>query len=116
MYDNRRLVQAYRKFLHDFESDTFTGPGMVPSGTASEIVGSLTVKWPGHGLPDDASMQQFVEGEYMKADEYDLFLEDLTITAFAIISRAPWGRWRLLRAFHPLRSFSEWQTDSSCRQ
>jgi uroporphyrinogen-III decarboxylase len=78
MYDNKRLCQAYRKFLADFESDTFASPGMVPSGKASEIIGSLTVKWPGHGLPDDASMQQFVEGEYMKADEYDLFLEDLT--------------------------------------
>ena len=27
--------------------------------------------WPGHGLPLDASMNQLVEGEYMKADEYD---------------------------------------------
>jgi hypothetical protein len=78
MYDNARLCQAYRKFLDEFESDTFTGPTMVTCGRASEIIGSLTVKWPGHGLPEDASMQQYVEGEYMKADEYDLFLEDLT--------------------------------------
>ncbi len=78
MHDNKRLVQAYRKFLDDFESDTFSSPGMVPSAKASEIIGNLNVKWPGHGLPDNASMQQFVEGEYMKADEYDLFLEDLT--------------------------------------
>lgn len=77
MYDNQRLCQAYRKFLDEFDSDTLIGP-MVASGKASEIIGTLTVKWPGHGLPDNASMQQFVEGEYMKADEYDLFLEDLT--------------------------------------
>ncbi len=78
MYDNQRLCQAYRKFLAEFESDTFSGPMMVPSGKASEIVGTLSLKWPGHGLPDDASMPQFVESEYMKADEYDIFLEDLT--------------------------------------
>ena len=78
MYDNARLCQAYRKFLAEFESDTYSGPMMVPSAKASEIIGTLTVKWPGHGLPDNASMQQFVEGEYMQADEYDLFLEDLT--------------------------------------
>jgi uroporphyrinogen-III decarboxylase len=78
MQDNKRLCQAYQKFFEDFESDTFTGPGMVPSAAASGIIGTLTVKWPGHGLPDDASMIQFVEGEYMKADEYDLFMEDLT--------------------------------------
>jgi len=78
MHDNQRLCQAYRKFNDEFESDTYAGPMMVPSAKASEIVNTLTVKWPGHGLPDDASMQQFVEGEYMKADEYDIFLEDLT--------------------------------------
>jgi hypothetical protein len=78
MHDNSLLCQAYRKFFEDFESDTFTGPGMVGSAKAAEIIGTQTVKWPGHGLPDNASMQQFVENEYMKADEYDLFLEDLT--------------------------------------
>jgi len=78
MRDNERLCQAYRKFMADFESDTLTAPGMVPCAKASDIIDNLNVKWPGHGLPDDASMMQFVEGEYMKADEYDLFLEDVT--------------------------------------
>jgi hypothetical protein len=78
MHDNQRLCQAYRKFNDEFESDTYAGPMMVPSAKASEIANTLTVKWPGHGLPDNASMIQFVEGEYMKADEYDIFLEDLT--------------------------------------
>ena len=32
--------------------------------------------WPGHGLPDDATSHQAIEGEYMKADEYDLFFKD----------------------------------------
>lgn len=76
MYDNIKLCQAYRKFFSEFEADTFASPGMVPSGRASEIINSLSSKWPGHGLPDGASMQQFVEGEYMKADEYDVFLDD----------------------------------------
>jgi uroporphyrinogen-III decarboxylase len=78
MYDNNKLCQAYRKFFNEFEGDTFTGPGMVPSARTSEIIDSLSSRWPGHGLPDDASMQQFVEGEYMKADEYDVFLDDLS--------------------------------------
>jgi len=76
MYDNKKLCQAYRKFFNEFEADTFTSPFMVPSGRASEIINSLASKWPGHGLPDSASMQQFVEGEYMKADEYDVLLND----------------------------------------
>jgi len=76
MYNNNKLCQAYRKFLSEFEADTFASPIMVPSGRASEIINSLTSKWPGHGLPDNSSMYQFVEGEYMKADEYDVFLDD----------------------------------------
>jgi uroporphyrinogen-III decarboxylase len=78
MHDNERLIQAYRKFLNEFESDTFAGPGMVASARSAEIIDNLNVKWPGHGLPDSASMMQFVEGEYMKAEEYDLFLDDLS--------------------------------------
>ena len=100
MHDNKRLVQAYRKFLDDFESDTFASPGMVPSAKASEIIDNLNVKWPGHGLPDNASMQQFVEGEYMKADEYDLFLEDLT--DFCLRYYLP----RSLGALAPFANFS----------
>jgi uroporphyrinogen-III decarboxylase len=78
MHDNERLIQAYRKFLADFESDTFSSPLMVGCAKAAEIINPLNLRWPGHGLPDSASMPQFVEGEYMKADEYDLFLEDLS--------------------------------------
>lgn len=82
MHDNERLCSAYRKFLADFEADTFSSPAMVGSAKASEIIDSLNVKWPGHGLPDDASMPQFVEGEYMKADEYGPFLEDMSDYCF----------------------------------
>ena len=42
----------------------------------NEIINPLSMKWPGHGLPLDSSMHQFVEGEYMKADEYDALLKD----------------------------------------
>lgn len=76
MHDNERGIAAFRKFFNEFESDTFSG-GMFGSAKASEILNPLNMKWPGHGLPDDASMPQFVEGEYMKADEYDMFLDDL---------------------------------------
>jgi uroporphyrinogen-III decarboxylase len=78
MHDNERLCQAFRKFFAEFESDTFASPMMTGSAKASEIIKPLNMKWPGHGLPDHASMPQFVEGEYMKADEYDMFIEDLS--------------------------------------
>ena len=100
MHDNERACQAYRKFMDEFESDTISSPMMTPSGKASEIVNSLTVKWPGHGLPDNTSMMQFVEGEYMKADEYDLFIEDLS--DFILRRYLP----RSLGALAPFANFS----------
>jgi hypothetical protein len=100
MYDNIKLCQAYRKFFNEFEADTFTSPGMVPSGRASEIINSLSSRWPGHGLPDNASMQQFVEGEYMKADEYDVLLNDPS--DFCLRYYLP----RTLGALAPLAKFS----------
>ena len=75
MRDAEGLCNAFRKFLNEFESDSFAAP-MVPSAKAMEIIGTRNMKWPGGGLPDHATMLQFVEGEYMKADEYDLLLED----------------------------------------
>jgi hypothetical protein len=100
MYDNERLCQAYRKFFREYEADTFSSPGMVPPGKTMEIINSLSSRWPGHGLPDNASMQQFVEGEYMKADEYDVFLND--VSDFCLRYYLP----RTLGALAPFAKFS----------
>jgi uroporphyrinogen-III decarboxylase len=78
MYDYDRLKEAWLKFLHDFELDLFQGPGLVISAKQLEMVGHKLHQWPGNGVPDDMSMYQFVEDEYMKPDEYDAFISDPT--------------------------------------
>lgn len=75
MYDYDKMRQAWLKFMQDFEMDSFSGPGYMVPGKVYEHLGSRMVKWPGYGLPDDVSSHQFVEGEYMKADEYDIFMQ-----------------------------------------
>jgi hypothetical protein len=100
MYDNQKLCEAYRKFFGEFEGDTYASPSMVPPGRTMEIINSLTSKWPGHGLPENASMQQYVEGEYMKAEEYDLFMDDLS--DFCLRYYLP----RTLGALAPFAGFS----------
>ena len=76
MYDYNELRRAWKKFLNDFEMDTYTGPGMVLPGRVYDLIDYRLYKWPGHGLPDDATGLQFVEGEYMRADEYDDLIRD----------------------------------------
>ncbi len=102
MYDNEKLCQAYRDFFKEFEADTFTSAGMVPSGRTSEIIDSLSTKWPGHGLPDNASMQQFVEGEYMKADEYDVLINDVSDFCLRYFLPRTLGALALFARFTPL--------------
>jgi uroporphyrinogen-III decarboxylase len=77
MYDYEKGREIWKKYMEAFgDMDTFNGPSYIPSGKISEVVTSKVQKLPGLGLPEDAPMNQFVEGEYMKADEYDLFMLD----------------------------------------
>jgi uroporphyrinogen-III decarboxylase len=75
MYDFDLAAQAWIKFMHEFESDSASGM-VINSGILNEILGLKTSKWPGHGLPKDATMHQFVEDEYMKPEEYNLVIKD----------------------------------------
>src|SRR5512135_950349 len=73
MYDYKALRQSYTKFLHDFgdSMDTYIGPGLTHSGNVLEILKYRLYKWPGHGVADNVNTYQYVEGEYMFANEYD---------------------------------------------
>ncbi|MEE8419316.1 MAG: uroporphyrinogen decarboxylase family protein [Dehalococcoidales bacterium] len=74
-YDPVRWKEAYKKTVLDFEPDVCVPQVSMGSGTALEFLDAKQQKWPGGALPDNAT-NQFVEGEYMKADEYDHFLGD----------------------------------------
>ncbi len=75
MYDPELMKRVWLKFVDEYDSDTFDGT-LFFQAPVSDVLRAKTMKWPGHGLPDDAHSYQYVEGEYMKADEYDLFMRD----------------------------------------
>jgi hypothetical protein len=73
-YDHAAYREASKKMLLDFEPDN--GPmGIGSSGLVLQILDSKQYRWPGGNLPADGTYQ-FVEGEYMKPDEYDHFLDN----------------------------------------
>jgi len=76
VYDHAKCTKAYEKTVTGLEPDVFY---CLPfdSGPAMESIDSRTMKWPGHGLPPNQG-HQYVEGEYMLADEYDSFLNNPT--------------------------------------
>jgi hypothetical protein len=77
MYDSRKLFSAYRKTITELEPDMYFNPGhcIHTPGDALEAIDCKQIKWPGHGVGPNQTFQ-FVEEEYMKADEYDLLLRD----------------------------------------
>jgi uroporphyrinogen-III decarboxylase len=79
MYDYNKQRDAWLKFMKDFgDMDSFGGPGLVLPAPALEMIDHKLHKWPGHGIGDDVTMYQFVEGEYVKPDEYDKLINDPT--------------------------------------
>jgi len=76
MYDYDMLRRAWLKFIDEFEMDTFIGPGLVFPGKVLEIIDFKLEKWPGHGLADHIESYQFIENEYVKAEEYDKLIND----------------------------------------
>jgi hypothetical protein len=74
-YDHNAYRMASLLTSLEFDADT-GGAGLFSnSGTIMELLGTRNAAWPGGTLPPDTPYQ-FVEGEYMKQDEYDLFLND----------------------------------------
>jgi hypothetical protein len=75
MYDYGRCMAAYKKFVLDFEPDIHFGAAGPGPGKFYEILDYKLYAWPGHGVAPDQSYQA-LEGEYMKADEYDMLITD----------------------------------------
>ena len=73
-YDFPNWKQAYIKAAQYYEPDRLL---VVPnqSGNVLEALDARQLRWPGHGV-SRYHTHQFVEGEYMKEDEYDLLLND----------------------------------------
>ncbi|HEY9595546.1 MAG TPA: uroporphyrinogen decarboxylase family protein [Spirochaetia bacterium] len=87
--DGAKEIGAMEKAAAYFQPDSIMG--LFNNPAVSVAVGDRMTKFPGHGLDPNGSFQ-FVEGEYMKAEDYDAFLDD----------PADWG----IRKYWP-RVFSE---------
>lgn len=77
MYDYKKINQAWKETLLEVDGDLYLNPILAYPGKPFDSLGYNLMKWPGNGLKDD-QMYQFIEGEYMKADEYDEFIFDPT--------------------------------------
>ena len=100
MNDYAKAREACHKFVDEFQPDLDFGPILAYPAKPMETLGLKWFKWPGHGL-DDHVMYQYVEGEYMTAEEYDEFIADPS--DFMLTKWVP-------RSFEGLGAFAEFPT------
>ncbi len=106
MYDYDKGRQIWIKYMEAFgDMDTFNGFALVPSGKIAEVIRSKLQKLPGLGLPEDATMNQYVEGEYMTADEYDLFMMDPSDYNLRVMLPRTTPLFECFKRFPPVRAF-----------
>ena len=89
MYDADKAIDAATRCTLELDFDA-KAPAGVPEGPVWEILENKQRIWPGRGLPENGSVQ-FVEGEYMKADEYDSFISDETDFRWRVFLPRIWG-------------------------
>ena len=76
MYDPEKLWESQWKVSLEFNQDMEQNPYALRFlGPLLDALDFKQLKWPGHGVAPDVSYQ-FVEGEYMRVEEYDQFLSD----------------------------------------
>jgi hypothetical protein len=78
MFDYDRNQEVCQRALLEFDPDV-TGPLVLITamGRALEAIDFKQLQWPGHGVGDNQPYQ-YLDREYMKADEYDDLLLDPT--------------------------------------
>ncbi|MEE8414108.1 MAG: uroporphyrinogen decarboxylase family protein [Dehalococcoidales bacterium] len=100
-HDQQKAIEAYAKFNEQYsdELEIFVGSG-VTSGRALELLDYKIYCWPGHGISEEATGWQYIEGEYMMEDEYDDLIRDPSDF---------WLRTYLPRVFGALEPFKMFQ-------
>jgi uroporphyrinogen-III decarboxylase len=108
MYDYDQAVKACRKFNEQYsaELEHFASPWITP-GRVMEILDYKLYSWPGHGIPMDSPSYQFVEREYMTADEYDDLICDPSNYWFRTYMPRVFGAFEPFRMFRPLTDMVE---------
>jgi hypothetical protein len=105
MFETDKLFAAYKKTFVEYEPDFYFNPSHCfhTPGDAVEAVDCKQVILPGRGVPFNHSFQ-FVEAEYMKAEEYDEFLDDMT--SFTITRFLPrvYGALKPLETIPPIKA------------
>jgi len=77
MYDYEKLMSSFSKYVLEYQPDAHLSVTVSPPGKMHDTLDYKLYSWPGHGVAKEHSYQ-CIEGEYMKANEYDALIADPT--------------------------------------
>lgn len=77
MYDYQALGKAWETYHLDMAPDAYNSPTTIVPGRVLDTLDLKLYQWPGHGVSEEREYQ-YVEGEYMKAEEYQDLIDDPT--------------------------------------
>jgi hypothetical protein len=76
MYDTEKLKSSFTKYMVDYNPDYYITPAFAGNGRIFEILDYKLLRWPGHGIPKEATGYQYLEGEYMLPEDYPALIDD----------------------------------------
>jgi uroporphyrinogen-III decarboxylase len=77
MYAPEKAFQASQKFGEKYAEELeYTPMFFYTPGQILDMIDYKLYAWPGHGLARNGTTWQFIEGEYMKEEEYDDLIRD----------------------------------------
>lgn len=76
MYNYSKVSEITREIVLELQPDAVDAPNNATLiGPTMDLMGYKQLAWPGHGVAENHSYQ-FIDGEYMKPDEYDDYIQD----------------------------------------
>jgi hypothetical protein len=108
MYDYEKTIKAYANFNEKYsaELEFYANPMTFP-GKVLDLLDYKIYAWPGHGIPANAPGWQYIEGEYMKPEEYDDLIRDPSDFWLRTYLPRVFGVFEGFRAFGPLTGITE---------
>ena len=109
MYDYDKMAEVWTRFNDEYsvELDSFAIPAGVTPGRVYDLLGYRLYAYPGRGLPRSATGVQFVEGEYMMADEYDALIKNPSDFWMRVYMPRVFGALEPFRALVPFTDYVE---------
>jgi len=108
MYDYEKAIQATQKFNEKYSAELeYTAGPFVTPGRILDILDYKIYAWPGHGIAENGTGWQFIEGEYMKEDEYDDLISDPSDFWMRTYLPRVFGVLEPMRMLQPLTNITE---------